>query len=295
VKVAHATDIHWFAPPRVSDLTVRRTVGSANLYLMGRRKQFHTSVQQSLVDHVLALAPDLFVISGDLTAQALDSEFVLARAELQRVLDVVPTFIVPGNHDLYTPGAARVRRIHQHFEPWMHQQGVLHRYDDERSGGVTLLGLDPNRPTWFDASGIVPQDQLEALAEALADPALADRFVGLVLHYPIVDRRGALYDNASHGLRNARALVDVLASAPKKPGFVLHGHIHHGYRAQLPGLDIPSFDCGSSGQAWLPERGWGAAMNVYDIQDGALVGVERYLHDGERFLPEDGGAYATGR
>lgn len=294
MKIAHATDIHWFAPPRVTDLTVRRTVGSANLYLMGRRKQFHPSVQRGLVDHVLALSPDLFIISGDLTAQALDSEFALARTELQRVLDAVPTFIVPGNHDLYTPGAARVCRIQKHFGPWMHEHGPLHRYDDEQHG-VTMLGLDPNRPSWFDASGSVPKEQLSALGEVLADPALQDRFVGLVLHYPIVDRRGALYDNARHGLRNARALVEVLAAAPKKPGFVLHGHIHHGYRATLPGLDVPTFDCGSSGQAWLPEKGWGAAMNVYDVTDGALADIERYVHDGERFVPEEGGAYASGR
>ncbi len=294
MRIAHATDIHWFTAPSLGDLTVRRSVGSTNLYVFGRRKQFHPAVQSALVDHVLALEPDLFVISGDLTAQALESEFALARAELQPVLDAIPTFIVAGNHDLYTPGAARTRRIQQHFAPWMHEQGPIHRYDDPREP-VTLLGVDPNRPTWFDASGILPNDQLDALAEALADPTLADRFVGLVLHYPVVDRRGALYDNARHGLRNAQQLVDLLAAAPTKPGFVLHGHVHHGYRSMLPGLDIPTFDCGSSGQAWLPDKGWGAAMNVYDVLGGQLKGVERYLHDGERFVPEEGGAYASGR
>lgn len=294
MRIAHATDIHWFARPGLKDMTVRRTVGSTNLYVFGRRKQFHADVQRALVQHVLSLEPDLFVISGDLTAQALDAEFALARAELQPVLDAVPTFIVPGNHDLYTPGAARTRRIQRYFEPWMHEQGHLHRYDSETEP-VTLLGLDPNRPTWFDASGIVPQAQLDALGEALADPSLADRFVGLVLHYPVVDRHGVLYDNSRHGLRNADALVDVLRAAPTKPGFVLHGHIHHGYQAQLPGLDVPSFDCGSSGQAWLPDRGWGAAMNVYEVEDGQLTGVERYLHDGSDFVAEEAGPYTSGR
>ncbi len=294
MRIAHATDIHWFARPGLSDMTVRRTVGSTNLYVFGRRKQFDIEVQRALVQHVLSLEPDLFVISGDLTAQALDGEFALARAELQPILDAIPTFIVPGNHDLYTPGAARSRRIQRYFEPWMHERGGLHRYDSDAEP-VTLLGLDPNRPTWFDASGIVPQGQLDALGEALSDPALDDRFVGLVLHYPVVDRHGALYDNSRHGLRNADALVEVLRAAPKKPGFVLHGHIHHGYQAQLPGLDVPSFDCGSSGQAWLPDRGWGAAMNVYDVRDAQLVDVQRFLHDGERFVVEEAGPYTSGR
>ena len=35
----------------------------------------------------------------------------------------------------------------------MHEQSGLARYDDPLDGGLTLLGLDPNRGTWFDASG----------------------------------------------------------------------------------------------------------------------------------------------
>ena len=294
MRIAHATDIHWFMPPRLSDLTVRRAFGSFNLYVFGRRAQFDPVVQSALVAHILSLDPDLLVISGDLTAQALESEFNLAHATLRPALAAIPTFIVPGNHDVYTPGAARARRIEQTFAPWMHQVGPISRYDHPDQP-VTLLGLDPNRPTWFDASGVLPADQLDALAVALSEPALRERFVGLVLHYPVVDRHGELYDNADHGLRNAGALVEVIRAAPKKPGFVLHGHVHHGYRATLPGLHVPSFNCGSSGQAWLPDKGWGAAMNVYEVVDGELSGVERYLHDGARFALEEGGAYATGR
>jgi 3',5'-cyclic AMP phosphodiesterase CpdA len=292
MRIAHATDIHWMVPPRLRDATVRRTVGTANLYLMGRRTQFDVRVQASLVDHLMDLDPDLVVISGDLTSQALDTEFAAARLALQPLLDRHPTFIVPGNHDVYTPGAVRSRRIHKHFGPWLHHDGVLHRWDGP---GVTLIGLDPNRATWFDASGLVPQVQLDALAAVLANPGDLQPFVGLVLHYPIVDRRGDVYDNARHGLRNAKALLDVLEAAPVRPGFVLHGHVHHGYQVLLPVRDIPSFDCGSSGQAWLPEKGWGAAMNVYTVHDGALQGVERYLYDGRSFVLEAEGAYASGR
>jgi len=292
MRIAHATDIHWFVPPTLRDLTVKRGLGTANLYVMGRRAHFDLTVQEALVRHLVALQPDLVVITGDLTAQALDSEFALARAQLQPVIDAVPLFVIPGNHDLYTPGAQRTDRIARHFGPELHRDGALHRLD---LGEITVLGLDPNRPTWFTASGVVPAHQLAALGDALADPALADRFVVLALHYPIVGPRGEVYDNRRHGLRNARDLLAVLEAAPTRPQMVLHGHRHHGYRATLPVGDIVSFNCGSSGYAHMPDHDRAACMNVYTVADRALAEVERYRFDGAAFAPEPGGAYATGR
>lgn len=291
MRIAHATDIHWFCPPGLRDATVKRALGTANLYLMRRRHHFDRTVQQALVDHLVGLAPDAVMITGDLTAQALDSEFRLAREQLAPVLDTVPTFIIPGNHDLYTPGAARDDRIAQHFGPWLHRGDGLHRLD---LGEVTVLGLDPNRPTWLAAAGEVPQAQLEALGRTLRDPELADRFVILALHYPIVDRRNEVYDGRSHGLLNARALLEVLEGSPTRPDMVVHGHRHHGYRATLPVGDIPSFNCGSSGYAYLPAEGRTAHMNLYTVDDGRLAKVERFRFDGATFVPEDGGAYASG-
>lgn len=292
MRIAHATDIHWFCPPSLRDATVKRALGTANLYLMRRRHHFDLAVQKALVDHLVGLAPDAVLITGDLTAQALDSEFLVAREHLAPVLDTLPTFIIPGNHDLYTPGAARDDRIGQHFGPWMHRRDGLHRLDLD--DGVTVLGLDPNRPTWVAAAGEVPEAQLEALATTLRDPELADRFIVLALHYPIVDRRNEVYDGRSHGLLNARALLDVLEAAPKRPDMVIHGHRHHGYRATLPVGDIPSFNCGSSGYAHIPDEGRTAHMNVYTVEGRELVRIERFRYDGATFVPEPGGAYATG-
>jgi 3',5'-cyclic AMP phosphodiesterase CpdA len=291
VRIAHATDIHWFAPPGLRDATIKRAMGTANLYLMNRRAHFDTTVQQALVDHLVGLAPDLVIVTGDLTAQALDREFAIARRALQPVIDAQPFFVVPGNHDVYTSGAQRNDRIAQHFGDVLHREGAIGRLD---VGRVTVLGLDPNRPTYLVASGRVPDDQLTALGQTLADPALADRFVILALHYPIVDRRDVIYDGNKHGLLNARALLRVLEAAPKRPDMVIHGHRHHGYRATLPVGDIPSFNCGSSGYAWQPEQGRAAAMNLYTVRDGALSKVERFRYDGSTFAPEEGGAYATG-
>lgn len=295
MRIAHATDIHWYAPPGVGDLTsFKRAIGTANLLLRGRRRNFDRAVQQALVAHLAALEPDLVILTGDFTATALDAEFALAREDLGPLLDRFPTFVIPGNHDVYTAAALRDRPFEAVFGPWMGHGGPVRRLD---VGDVTVLGLDPNRPLWLFASGEIPEDQLTHLEQLLADPALATRHVVLALHYPILDRRGALYDGADHGLVNAGRLVEILRAAPTLPALILHGHEHHGFRVELPLGDrsVPIVNCGSSGHTFQPERRRAAAAALYTLGAPGVLAVERFLHDGERFAPEPGGAFATGR
>ncbi|MBX2800923.1 MAG: metallophosphoesterase [Myxococcales bacterium] len=296
MRLAHATDIHWFARPRLGQLAFKRVLGTANLYLRGRRHSFSRSVQRQLVQHIRAIAPDAVMITGDLTAQALPAEFEMARDDLKPMLDALPTFVVPGNHDVYTAATQRQRAMQQWFEPWMGlQDSGLARID---VGRLTLLGLDPNRATWLAASGRIPSAQLSALSKTLHDPELADQAVVLALHYPVVDRRGTLYDNAAHGLLNASELVSVLEDSPHRPQLIACGHVHHGFRSELrlsDGTSIPVCNCGSSGQAHQPDRRRAAAMAVYELRPDGSVGYERFVHDGTAFAPEPGGPWATGR
>ncbi len=296
MRIAHATDIHWFVPPRLAELGPKRVLGTANLYVRGRRRDFSRDVQRALVAHLLAVAPDLVLITGDLTSQSLPSEFAVARQDLGPLLDSVPTFVIPGNHDVYTRGAQRGRFMEGTFGPWMHREpSGLQRKD---YGNVTVLGLDPNRPQLLSASGAVPEAQLDALAQALADPALRDRAVILAIHYPLLDRRGEIYDGAHHGLRNARALIAVLDAAPVRPVLIACGHVHHGYRVLLElsdGVGIPICNPGTSGQAFSPDRRRAAAMAVYELQPDGSVDFARHVHDGAAFAPEPGGAWSSGR
>lgn len=295
MRIAHATDIHFTEDVPLLRLSPKRVLGTANQYLRGRRHHFPRPVQRALAEHLVALAPDVLVITGDLTAQALQREFEIARDVLRPALAQQPTLVIPGNHDVYTGGAKRASRMASYFGEWMHlTDGGIARLD---VGPLTVLGLDPNRPTWLTASGEVPAAQLDALAATLADPALADRAVILALHYPILDRHGAIYDGAAHGLRNASALIDVLKHAPKRPIAILHGHEHHGFTVplKLGDVEVPIYDCGSSGYAFNAASDRAACMNEYEINDGSLTAIRRYRHNGEAFTPEAGGAYATGR
>lgn len=295
VRIAHLTDVHWLVPPRLRHLAPKRVLGTANLYLRGRRHDFDERVQAQAVEHVRALRPDLAVVTGDLTAQALPEEFVKAKTALEPLLAEVPTVVIPGNHDLYAPDAVRDRLFHNAFERW---SGRADPDELIRAsvGPVTLLGLDPNRPTLLHSRGRVPDAQLQGLAEALSDPALAGRVVVLAVHYPIVDRHGQVYDNYFHGLENARELIAVLAAAPVRPSLVLCGHIHRGFRSAVTladGAAIPVVNCGSSGLAYHPERRRAAAAALYTVHDDGSVEYARWVHDGTGFAPEPGGAFST--
>jgi 3',5'-cyclic AMP phosphodiesterase CpdA len=296
IRLAHATDIHWFVPPRWSRLASKRLLGTANLYLGRRRRHFSAEVQAHLVRDLATVGADAIILTGDLTAQALPEEFALARESLEPLMAEVPTLVQIGNHDVYTGGSHREGRIREWFADVMHipDGDVLARLD---VGPVTVLGLDPNRPHW-SASGVLPQAQLDRLAQVLDDPALEGRPVVLGMHYPLVDRRGHLYDGRQHGLRNAGALMEVLRAARNKPVALLHGHKHHGYRVPVDlggGHTLHVLNPGAGGYAYEPHRDRAACLNVVSIRDDAFVEVERYRYDGTRFAPEPGGAYATGR
>jgi len=296
MRVAHVTDIHWYAPPRFAELTWKRCLGSTNLYLLGRKSQFDRGVQQQLVTHVAALEPDVVLVTGDLTSQALEAEFELARGDLDPLLSTRPVLVIPGNHDVYTRQSQRDRAMERWFGPWMGLcEGGIGRLD---VGDLTMVGLDPNRPMALGSSGVLPSAQLNALEALLSDSVMADRSVGLAIHYPPVDRRGQRYDGIRHGLINATDLVGVLDRAPKRPAFIACGHIHHGFRAPLKLSDghvVPVLNPGTAGQAFRPDQQRGAAMAVYEVRSNQVAATERYLHDGSGFFPEPGGSWSTGR
>lgn len=293
MRIAHASDIHWSLPPRVNRLSPKRLLGAANLYLRGRRKEFSSEVQSALVEAVQREAPDLFIITGDLTALALPEEFRAAREALAPVLDSIPTFVIPGNHDVYTRGSVRSGRMARHFAPWMGEvlPSGLSLLD---TGELRVVGLDPNRPGLF-ASGRLPEAQLDDLEGLLAEhPAELPLLVAL--HYPVLDPQGIPYDNRGHGLLNASALIERLAAGPVRPAAMLHGHRHRGYRIdlQLKGGAVPIFGVGAGGMVRDVSRNRAAALNIYALRDGGIAELRRLQHDGRRFVEEPGGPYSTG-
>ncbi len=289
-RIAHITDIHVERWPGWRNLFNKRLVGSTNLYLLGRRGHFTPEVQQEMVQAVLRLAPDLVVVTGDLTAQATPEEFEAARELLDPILSRIPTVILPGNHDTYTRGASREDRTTKVFHPHA-GEGPWPRLHDHL--GMDVIAVNSSRAA-LTSRGRVGAEQLERLDRMLGS---SDRPALILIHYPLRGRRGQPHGPWTRALADARAVEEVLARHGHRIVGILHGHEHHGYRTALPTPhgEIPIFNPGASGYAHLPDLFRRAHFNVY-TWDGKRLEVERYAHMGEAgFQPEPGGAYATGR
>ena len=289
VKIAHITDVHVQAPPRLSEMTGKRLLGTANLYLLGRKSKFSLAAQEAAVAAVVEAEPDVVVFTGDLTAQALDAEFSAARELLDPILSRFPTVMIPGNHDTYVREQIPGERMRDLFGQWM-GPGTPALIEH---GDVAFVTLETCRCHPL-SSGVTPTEQLEEAA-ALVQKA-GDKYTFLCIHYPLVGRRGEPYGPATRALSNGDLVRDWVSQTAGIDAIV-HGHEHHGYRTELPGPTKPVtvLNPGASGYAFLPDQDRTSHLCFYTVDEGELKHIERLRFDGERFNPEPGGAWASGR
>lgn len=293
MRVLHFTDLHLFRLPGPRGLLSKRLLGAANLYLARRVDHFSQRSIELLVEAVLEQEPDLCVCSGDLTGMASPEEFEVIRRLLHPVLSRFPLALVPGNHDVYTGGAARDRRLEASFGTWTGGGNYPAIHDH---GEVKVVGLDCARPHPLLASGVLPQDQLDGLETLLSSGQLEGSFNILLLHYPLRNADGAPYGPSTRHLVNAAALEDLLCRH-RGIDLIVHGHEHHGFSSELdtPWGGIPIHDPGAGGRSWAPQRHETAHFNVYRIEDRALVEVERWALEDSSFVLEPSGPYSSGR
>ncbi|MDB5959410.1 MAG: metallophosphatase [Massilia sp.] len=163
---------------------------------------------------VESIAPDVVVVSGDLTQRAKSEEFEAARAYLDTLPG--PQIIVPGNHDisLYNvfrrflqPLTRYKRYITDDLEPTY--------FDDE----IAVLGINTARSLTFK-DGRVNQEQVASMRKAFDGVAPSVTRV-VVTHHPFdlphTEDDKDLVDRAPMAMRAfAEVGVDVL----------LAGHLH---------------------------------------------------------------------
>jgi 3',5'-cyclic AMP phosphodiesterase CpdA len=294
MRIAHITDIHVQRRPQFSELFGKRFLGAANLYLAGRHDHFTPAAQKALVRALQAQELDVVACTGDLTALATDEEFQAARDLLGPIFAAQPSVIIPGNHDTYVAQAEAERWIERYFGEWTGQGDWprLHRY-----GGVAFVAVDVCRHRPILSTGEIDAPQLQRLDTLLSNPELKGQFVFLMVHYPLRNRHGEPYGPDTRNIKNAAALEAVLAKHSNKIGAVLHGHEHHGFRTRMPvadGPDIEILNPGAGGYAHLPDKKRTAHFCIYTVQEGGIAQVERFAFDGSDFVPETGGAFASG-
>jgi 3',5'-cyclic AMP phosphodiesterase CpdA len=289
MKIVHLTDLHYQVPPRVDELWGKRFLGSVNLYLLGRHSKFSRQVQDAAIRRTVEEAPDIVVFTGDLTAQALDSEFSEARQALEPILSRFPTIMIPGNHDTYVRESTPGIRMRELFGEWMGETSPwLHCFDE-----LAFLSVETCRSHPL-SSGLTPTGELDRARSCLE--AAGDRFVFLCIHYPLRDRRGAPYGPRTRALSNASSVERFVSESPQVD-VILHGHEHHGFQTRLDvgGRQVPILNPGASGYAHLPDKNRTAHLNVYQADRTGISSIRRLRFMNGEFEEEPGGAYATGR
>lgn len=219
-----------------------------------------------LIACVREAAPDLVVVSGDLTQRARDREFREARAFLDALPG--PRLVVPGNHDvpLYNPVARLFCGL----------CGYRRHIDDEiapfyRDDECAVLGLNTARSIAV-SGGRVGRGQLRAVERRLRGlpPGLVKV---LVTHHPFDLPPRSHHDNV---VRGARRAVEALAAVGVD--VVLSGHVHQAhaghsatrFRAAHRALLLVQAGTATSTRV----RGEPNSWNILRLDDGA-VRVER--------------------
>jgi 3',5'-cyclic AMP phosphodiesterase CpdA len=166
-------------------------------------------------------APDLVVVSGDLTQRAREREFAAA-GDFLRGLGA-PVLAVPGNHDIPLFDVARrllrpLDRYHRHI----HADDNPFYVDAE----MAVLGLNTARRREITGDGRISAAQIGVL-RARFEP-LADRVKILVTHHPFLPApKGppqALVGAGLLGLQTAESVgVDL----------ILTGHLHRGFTGDV--------------------------------------------------------------
>jgi 3',5'-cyclic AMP phosphodiesterase CpdA len=221
---------------------------------------FLPNLLERAIAEVNGLAPDVVVVSGDLTTHGFKDEYALAKRYLDTV-ECESLVVIPGNHDSRNVG-------YVHFDELFGERNSVLRL-----GGVSIVAVDSTEPDLDN--GQIGRGRYRWIEEQFAEPADMRIFV---LHHhllpvPGTGRERNIVNDAGDALEALqRAGVDL----------VLCGHKHVPYAWQLESLFIVNAGTVSSSRL----RGKGRpCYNVVEV-DGTHVDVfRRYpFHGQERII-----------
>ncbi len=269
MRIVHISDLHfWHITLHPRELVSKRLLGMCNLVL-SRARKYRMSSMPLVVERIRALEPDHVLVTGDLTSTALEEEFEAARRALEPLATGASRLtVIPGNHDRYTPEAARRRLFEAYFGdfapardyPWVKPCG------DE----TLILALDPTHPNLISALGTISTSQLERAA-ALLERRRPERLI-VACHYPIALPVG-IVETRGHGLRGIKDLQRFVSRCG--PSLYCHGHIHASW-AFTPQF-LPETLCLNPGAALKVGKRSGVSASLLEIVlEGADVEVRRH-------------------
>lgn len=175
--------------------------------------QYHIpSLATRVVDEVNDLAPDMLLVTGDLTDMGFRPEYKVAQRLLAR-FHAEHVMVLPGNHDARNVG-------YVHFEDLFGSRSQSITFKD-----VRVLGLDSSEPD-LD-TGHVGRNQYRRIEEELASP---DEFKIVALHHHLVPVPGT--GRERNIVHDAGDLLRVLTNSGCDMVVCGHKHVPHVWRLE---------------------------------------------------------------
>ncbi len=225
----------------------------------------------ALVTTVNELAPDLVVVSGDLTQRARRGQFVRAAAFLKALRP--PRLVVPGNHDvpmfniparLFAPFAGYRAHINDDLEPV---------FDDPE---MCVVGLNSVRTVLFSDEGRLNTSQADRGAERLRSAA-TDAIKIIVTHHPFDVPPGQRQDKM---IGRSRMAMERLAAAGADLFLAGHLHVSHvggtATRYKIAGHSAVLVQAGTMSTR---DRGEPNSFNVIRVADRNNLTIDRMSWD----------------
>ena len=271
-KVLHVSDLHFGRPASSERLDALRAL-------------------------ILELEPDAVAISGDLTQRCWKSEFAQARKYLDKIGEVAPYVVIPGNHDIRWLGAVS-RNMGGLFRQQAHnfKYSRYTRYISEDLSpslevpGAVIAGVNTahgivrgsltKRFRDLGVIGHVKRADIERVREIFTSASPDAARIVMIHHNPI---RGEL--SGRHGLANTDQALHAFASLGTE--LVLCGHDHlqalHTVETGVHGLVIST--AGTISNRIRPGRA--SSFNMVEIEDHEIHITAHAWRQGAGFVPSE--------
>lgn len=268
VTLAHISDPHLPLPVTVPlrEVLNKRLLGLLS-WRTKRHRRHRPEILARLISDMQEHAPDLVMVSGDLTNLGLDSEYRAARHWLDALGDPARVMTIPGNHEALVTGSWDKGAAQ--WQPYWQGDAAPESADVtcafpvlRRRGALALIGISSAvvSPPGF-AVGEVGAAQRDRLAVLLRQTREEGLFRLMMIHHPpllgTVSPRKHLRDHVEFCALLEREGVEM----------VLHGHSHRSHHQSLPTRDGPAPVIGVPSASSMHHEP--AAYNLYRITQSA--------------------------
>ncbi len=250
---------------------------------------------------IVEIAPDAVAISGDLTQRCTKKEFEQAREYLDKIGQVAPYVVIPGNHDIRWLGAVSrnmgglfreqahnfkysryTRYISENLSPSLEVPGAIIAGVNTAHGIVR--GSLTKRFRDLGVIGHVKRADIERVREIFASASPEAARIVMLHHNPI---RGEL--SGRHGLANTEQALHAFADLGTE--LILCGHDHlqaiHNVERGVHGLVIST--AGTISNRLRPGRA--SSFNLVTIDDRTLNITTYAWQDQGGFAPSEERSY----